>query len=312
MDYKNSVSIIIVSFNTNHLTKQCLLSLVPGIENFQAEIIVVDNCSNDGSQAMIRSDFPNVRLLELAQNIGFGPANNRGAAVAQGEFLLLLNSDTVVHPGAIAGLMEFASQHPEVVAVGPRLLNGDGTLQKGCWRFPSLIRLAGDSVGLWRLLRRPGNYLTSEYEETHPVDFIIGACMLIRREAFEKAGGFDENFFMYAEETDLCRRLEAQGGQTYYYPHSRVTHLGGGSQVSPGCRSAQFQTSQELYYKKYYGRLGLAAYKIIFSFSCGLRWLLWWSLMLVRPGHKSQWREKAELTAWLLAWNLGLNRKNGV
>ncbi len=294
------ISIIIISFNSVDLTRKCLLSLVTEIDTYQSEIIVVDNCSSDGSQAMIRSDFPNVHLMELDQNIGFGPANNRGAAAAQGEFLLLLNSDTVVHPGAIVGLLEFASQHPDAVAVGPRLLNGDGTLQKGCWRFPTLWRALGESMGVTRLFGRPSNYRTEEYELTHRVDFVIGACVLVRRASFERVGGFDERFFMYAEETDLFRRMSGPSSYIYYYPKNVITHLGGGSQATPPSRLSQFFGSQELYYQKHYGQAGLAAYKLIMVWRSLLRRFLCLVVSAVRPGLTPALTRSAETSRYIL------------
>lgn len=300
------VSIIIVSYNTRELTRQCLLSLQPEIANLAVEIIVADNGSSDGSCDMLQAEFPQTRLLALGRNLGFGAANNRAAKCANGKYLLLLNSDTLAQPNFLTKLVEFAEARPDAGVVGPKLLNQDRTLQKGCWRFPTLWNAFAESVGLLHLLRRPSNYRTGQYNGVMKVDFAIGACLLIRRDLFEQVGGFDEQFFMYAEETDLCRRLHRLGATVYYNPESRLIHLGGGSQATPGKRLTQFYTSQELYFQKYYGRAGQKAYRAISIFRCILRLGLWTSLTLVRPTLKLKLQSPIATHKWILGWQLGL------
>lgn len=308
-ELKQHISVIIVSYNTCKLTQQCLKSLQTEVQSLQAEIIVIDNESTDGTVAMIQAEFPTVRLLSPGHNLGFGAANNRAAALSTAKYLLLLNSDTLVLPGALSALVEFAEAHPAAAIISPKLLNADGSLQKNCWRFPTLWRAFAESIGLLHLIRKPSNYLTTQYNRPMRVDFAIGACLLVRRDLFQAIGGFDEQFFMYAEETDLCRRLLLQGHHTYYCPASRIIHLGGGSnQTTPAMRLKQFYTSQELYFRKYYGSGGLRLFKLISIFRCSLRFLLWKTVLLIQPKVKPTIQVRAAINSWSLRWYLGLTK----
>ena len=251
-----SIGIVIVSFNTRELLRACLASLRDCTLPLRA--VVVENASRDGSAAMVRERFPDVELIELAENSGFAAGTNIGirrvlsserAALrasntaaakpkietAQPEYVLLLNPDTQVHPGAIEALASFLGAHPRVGAVGPRLLNPDGTVQPAAFRFPTLAMTALDLFPPGEAL--PGRLYNSWWhgrypnepfaQQPFPIDHPLGACILTRRTVIEQAGELDEQFFMYAEEVDWCYRVRQAGWAIWQEPRALVTHVGG-------------------------------------------------------------------------------------
>jgi len=224
------LSIIIVNWNAADLLRQCLQSLRESDDHLEKEIIVIDNASTDGSVEMVRREFPEVRLICNPENMGFAPANNQGIEISQGQYVLLLNSDARILPGALDALVGFLAAHPAVGAVGPALVNPDGSFQVSChpiltpWREFWRLLFLDHLVPLARYpFRRWG------YEDPREVDVIKGACLLLRRQALKQVGLLDEGYFMYSEEMDLCYRLARAGWRIYWVPEARVVHLGGGS-----------------------------------------------------------------------------------
>jgi N-acetylglucosaminyl-diphospho-decaprenol L-rhamnosyltransferase len=250
-----TIGAIIVSYNTCELLRACLASL-RGC-TLPLHVVVVDCASSDGSAAMVRAAFPDVCLLEPGRNLGFAGGNNLGLRrVLSAEFsvmssaapnsklktqnskldyILLLNPDTVVHSGAIEALAAFLEAHPRVGAVGPRLLNPDGTLQPAAFRFPTLAMTALDLFPPGEALpgRLYGSWWHGRYPQERegrapfPIDHPLGACILARRAAVEQVGGLDEGFFMYAEEVDWCYRMRRAGWAIWQAPDACVTHVGG-------------------------------------------------------------------------------------
>jgi GT2 family glycosyltransferase len=234
------LSVIIVSWNVRSLLDGCLESLRPWLNHESAgaeapaEIIVVDNASSDGTVAWLRTAWPHVQVLASAKNLGFGRANNAGLARARGEWLLLLNPDTLVQPGAVETLITFLAAHPAAGMAAPRLLYGDGSLQRNAFRFPGLAQVVLDLFPLHsRLVESPlnGRYRAERQPDAapFPIDHPLGAAMLIRRAVYEQVGGFDEGFFMYAEEVDWCRRIRAAGWEIWQVPAACIVHLAGQS-----------------------------------------------------------------------------------
>ena len=258
------VSVVIVSFNTRDTTLQCLRELETDLAQLKgdSEVFVVDNASHDGSADAIRAGFPGVHLIESNTNEGFGPANNRAFELARGEFFLLLNSDAFVHPGAIQTLVDFLREpeNERVGGVGPRLLNRDGTLQASCWKFPSPGRAWLEALGVARLFAshpKLGDYYRWSHDSRREVDFVIGACLLVRREVFEEVGGFDPEFFLYAEETDWQKRMLSKGWTVAFCPDALVTHLGGVSGAADANKTSNlFWQGQERFISKHFGARG--------------------------------------------------------
>jgi GT2 family glycosyltransferase len=230
------VSILIVSFNTRELTMECLRSLRYGGAVVDHEVIVVDNASCDGSAAAARTEFPGVRLIQLEQNVGFGRANNIAAAEAKGEFLLLLNPDTVVRAGAVEALVRGAREHPAAGIWGGRTFFADGSLNPAsCWARPTPWSLLCIGTGLaklfprWRILN-PEAYGGWKRDHTREVDIVSGCFLLITRDLWDRLGGFDSAFFMYGEDADLCLRAHRVGARPTIIPDAEIVHHGGASE----------------------------------------------------------------------------------
>lgn len=228
------VSIIIVSWNTRDILRDCLESVYKQSENIEFEVIVVDNDSADGSAETVKKDFPQVRLTENPTNRGFAAANNQGMARAKGRYALLLNSDTIVLDNAITKTVRFADAHPEVAVVGCRVLNPDRSLQSTCFMFPSILNMVLSSSYLYKLF--PGSKFFGREQMTwwnrndiREVNVVTGCFMLVRREAIEEVGMMDEQFFIYGEETDWCYRFRKAGWKVMFTPCAEIIHLGGQS-----------------------------------------------------------------------------------
>jgi GT2 family glycosyltransferase len=267
-------TVVVVSYCTRELLCNCLTSLREQADGY-TELIVVDNHSTDDSVAMLRREFPEVKLLENSENAGFARANNQGIREAHGKYVLLLNSDTVVRAGAVQTMAHFMDAHAEAGAIGCRLLYADGRIQATAGRHagPNLmgliLRLSGLAHSIRsnrarRILRRYFGFLlgsslrsyldpyaasTSAFE----VETISGACLMLRREAVAQAGELDENFFMYLEDLDYCLRLGACGWKLYYVPSAEVIHLVGSSSGGR-MREYSVQSYQSLlhFYRKHY------------------------------------------------------------
>ncbi len=222
-------ALVIVNYNTREDLRACILSARESLG--EVAMVVVDNGSSDGSREMVRGDFPFVRLLENPGNPGYASACNRGIEATREPYVFILNSDVEFTAGGLEEMIEYLDAHPEVGALGPMLLNGDGTVQMSCRRFPSMLENAVHGLlgEVW-----PGNPFTRSYQMKdmcrdgpREVDWVSGAAVLLRREAAERVGGFDEAYFMYVEDVDLCWRLREAGYRVVYHPSlSLVHHVG--------------------------------------------------------------------------------------
>jgi GT2 family glycosyltransferase len=251
------LSICIPTLQAKDLLRECLRSIYAQTR-CAFEIIVVDNASRDGTVEMLRAEFPAVRVIVNATNVGFAKAMNQALRVSQGRYALLLNNDTVVLSNALDRLVAFADAHAEIGICGPKILNRDGTLQKQCRRsYATPWDLFCYFSGLSTLF--PHSPLFARYlmtyrdeDETHPADAISGACMLIRRAVLEQIGWLDERFFAYQEDTDYCLRAQRAGWRVYYYPEAQIIHYAsqGGSRVDPFRSIWEWHRSYFLYYRK--------------------------------------------------------------
>jgi N-acetylglucosaminyl-diphospho-decaprenol L-rhamnosyltransferase len=255
--------VVILNYNTRDLLRNCLASLAAQ-SGLRFETCVVDNASTDGSADMVECDFPQVTLIRNPDNNGFSAGNNMGLrhfgfpAQPRARYAMLLNPDTVVPEGALAGMVGYADQHPDIGVLGPRLLLEDGTLDKACRRsFPT------PEVSFWRLTglsklfpKSPRiNRYNMEYLDEHvqtEVDSVVGACMLVRSQAIEQAGLLDEQFFMYGEDLDWCLRIKLAGWRVLYHPGVTVHHIKrAASRKSPKAQF-EFQRAMWLFYRKHY------------------------------------------------------------
>jgi GT2 family glycosyltransferase len=262
---------IIVNHNSQSYLKQTLSSLSKSLNSLNHEIIVVDNASSDGSLEAVKQDFPWVKRIALSQNVGFARGNNVGARQACGQYLFLLNNDTYVPTGAIQKLLELKKQHPEFGIVAPIILHPDETLQlswgKDLHLFSEVfLKYFASGWYAWRFKRKRGRI-------SQNVDWVSGACFLIERKLFEQIGGFDENFFLYAEDADLCRRIRKLGYTIHLTSEAWIIHYQGQSVSQyPGRFLHEAKRSQLYYYYKHNGRYSAAMLRfyLIFRFSLKL------------------------------------------
>jgi GT2 family glycosyltransferase len=256
------ISIIIVNYNTCDLLRDCLRSVYASEGSYHYEVIIVDNHSSDDSVAMVQAEFPQARLICSDVNCGYACANNIGLRAAQGQHLLLLNPDTVLPPDALQSMLAFVEEHPDAGVAGPKLVLADGSLDLACRRsFPTLDVAFYRLVGLSK--RYPDSSRFNRYNLGYldpdlvaEVDSVVGAFMWIRREALEQAGLFDERFFMYAEDIDLCYRIKVEHGwKVYYNPAVVVRHYKSQATTKRWIpMTIQFYRAMWLFHQKHYAR----------------------------------------------------------
>ncbi|MBP1634363.1 MAG: wbbL 3 [Acidobacteria bacterium] len=250
------LAIVIVSYNAGADLARALSSLAVAPPAVSHEVVVVDNASSDGSADMVRERFPGVRVIEAGANIGFARANNLGIRATQGDLVLLLNSDTVVPPGAVDALVADLLAHPEVAVAGPRLVDGSGRAE---WSFGRMLtpwvelrrKLAGRlyEAGFPPVVRVVDRRLASP----RTVDWVSGACLLVHRADAEAVGLLDERFFLYTEDVDFCASIRAQGRLVRYTTAAQVVHLRGRSRRHDRREaSAQYRRSQLAFYEKHH------------------------------------------------------------
>jgi N-acetylglucosaminyl-diphospho-decaprenol L-rhamnosyltransferase len=320
------LSIVIVSWNVKKLLERCLASLTadglgeggglvpargPRLD-VEREIIVVDNASSDGSPDMVREQFAHVRLIASDSNLGFARANNRGVAASTGRYVLLLNPDTEVRGGALAAMVTYMDEHPDIGTLGPKLLRPDALeerVQPSRRRFPTLATAFLESTVLQQWF--PRNRVLQRYyvqdkgdNEEQDTDWLVGACLLIRREAWQQVGPLDENLFMYSEELDWCRRAKMAGWRVVYVPWATVVHheAQSSNQVVPA-RHIYFQSSKVYYFRKYHGALAAESLRLFLLGTYASQVVLEGTKWVV--GHKRALRQE-RIAAYLCVLRSGL------
>lgn len=303
-------AIVLVSWNTQDLLRQALRS-VREHAGMPVHVIVVDNASSDGSTAMVCAEFPEATLIANPDNRGFGQANNQGFAAGQEPFILLLNSDAQLTPGSLPALVATLEQHPEAGAVGARLVYPDGRFQASFAAFPNLLTevllLAGLAPRIWGA-QYPSRR-ESASRRARAVDWVGAACLLLRRAAVDATGGFDSSFHMYAEETDLCRRIRGQGWAVRYCPQAVALHHGGRSTAQRSTEQPlMLWRSRLLYFRKHRPAWEARALPHLVRGAHALRGLTW-SLRarLAGGGAGSEWRQRAA-GAWRVVEGLAAER----
>ncbi|AZK48901.1 glycosyltransferase family 2 protein [Paenibacillus lentus] len=255
------LSIIIVNYNTCRLTLDCLQSVFDSETAYQYEVFVVDNASVDGSVEAISRDFPQVQLIVNQENTGFAKANNQGMEAARGRYVLLLNSDTIVQPDTLQTMVALMDERPDLGASGCKIILPDGSLDKACRRgFPTPSASFYYAFGFSRLF--PNTPRFNQYQlgyldpnEAYPVDCLMGAFMLVRREVIEQIGGLDETFFMYGEDVDWCYRIKEAGWGIQYEPATYIVHYkGASSRRKPFKIIYEFHRAMWVFHRKHYKR----------------------------------------------------------
>ena len=259
------LSIVIVNWNTKERIKQCLASIYAYAPSCEFEILVVDNASRDGSPEMVQENFPSVRLIANRTNTGFARANNQAIRQSKGRYVLLLNPDTRVKPGAFDHLIRYLDMTTDAGAAGGRILNPDGSLQVSCYPRPTLFR------EFWRMfhldvIKPIAAYPMDWWYQDKPrrVDVLLGACLITRKEVIENVGMMDEDYFVYSEEVDLCYRIQKAGWNLYWVPGAEIIHFGAQStrQVAEEMFLRLYQ-GKVLYFRKHRSRIVVWVYKTI-------------------------------------------------
>ncbi|MBE9000344.1 glycosyltransferase family 2 protein [Nostoc sp. LEGE 12447] len=248
-----SVSIILVNYNGADVLINCLNSLEKFIPKDNCEIILVDNNSQDNSIDIVDNKFSEIKLIKLPRNVGFGAGNNAGAKVAKGEFLLLLNTDTILTNNILPHLIELMSVNQDVGVIGTKLLFPDGSFQIS---FSPEIGIRGEfkaqKIHKYAENKNALNIIEQDFQDIKEVDIVVGAAFFIRANLFNLLDGFDEKFFMYFEDSDLCQRVRNEGYKIIYTPHISLIHLRGHSVKKISNKmSVEYRRSQIYYYHKH-------------------------------------------------------------
>ena len=263
------ISIIIVNYNSFKLLQNCLTSLVEFTNDIKYEIIVVDNNSTDGDIETITSQFNNIILIKNETNEGFAKANNKGAKIAKGNYLLFLNNDTIFVENTLQILLQYLSTQKDRILIAPNLLNKDGSVQHSVYSFQTLWLSFTTYSFLYSIFPR-SKYFNRYYlmnrgiNEITEVETVTGAFMLFNREDFLKLDGFDEDYFFYGEDNDLCKRFRDAGGKIIYYPETKIIHLKGGTSKADWFHEKNRTLSVLNLFKKHYSFLKRVLAHILF------------------------------------------------
>jgi GT2 family glycosyltransferase len=307
------LSIVILCWNDIKVIGDCLQSIYAGTHSTDFEVIISDNGSTDESIEFIRTKFPQVSLIENGVNLRFAKGNNVGIRASRGEYILILNPDTIIHDGTLDRMVEYAEKHPEAGAFGCKVLNTDGTYQ-GCVRPPYTLRsewCAALYLGWLSHLSEwfhPGVYVGWKGDTERTVGWLAGCFILFRGDLLKSLGGFDEQFFYYYEDTDLCRRVWDSGHPILYTPNFTITHLKGQSttnRFSPGTFALDAEITRYLYYYKYYGAKGARSCRRSSLTGLVLRRLGYGLKQFLKPTEARKKRQ--ELMQTLFEWNYRVN-----
>lgn len=293
------VSICIPTHQAREVLHGCLQSIQRNTHLVSYELIVVDNCSHDGTIEMVTREFPGVRLVCNDYNAGFTKPINQSLAISRGRYILLLNNDTKILPHAIDRLVQFADQQPEAGIIGPKVLNTDGSFQKQCRRtFGSPWSSLSYKMGLFRIFPRSvlfNGYVYGYLDENTdgPVDAVSGSCMLIRRQVIDDIGLLDETYYAYWEDSDYCFRAQRAGWHVLFFAGAQIIHYTGmgGSHANP-CRSIyEWHRSHHIFYRRY---LAPRYFFLVNWIYIGLIWLRWLFVLLSHPFRKRRFTRLPE------------------
>lgn len=315
--FMTDVSIIIVNWNSKQFLADCIGSIYRYTRDIDFEVIVVDSGSYDGCGELMSNDFPAVRFIQSEANLGFAGANNLAYRQSCGRNILFLNPDTELTSAAVNMLVEFVEHRPDAGAVGCKLLNRDGSVQTSCIQaFPTLLNQLLNTEYLRQLFPRSRLWGMAPLfcSERNPaeVEMVSGACLMVRRSTFEQVGGFNEEYFMYAEDLDLCYMVAHAGYRNYYLPQATVRHFGGGATESAPSNFSvvMMRQSNWRFLRKTRGVLYGVSYRLMTMLSAVIRLGI---IVVLSPlqcvSHRGRWQPHA-IRKWLaiLAWSLRIRR----
>jgi GT2 family glycosyltransferase len=303
-----TVSVIIVSWNAREYLMQCLASLSAEEDRLPMEIIVVDNASSDGSADEVAACYPDVRLIRNTENLGFAKANNMAVSVCTGKYLCFVNSDVKVLPHCVSRLVSFCEENPDVAIAGPRVIGADGKLQRSCLGFPTIWNTFCRALALDELFPRTRAFTGHKLyhwpqESLKSVDVLTGCFWLVRREALTQVGLLDEEFFMYAEDMDWCKRFWAKGWKVFFVPSAEAIHYGGASSSNAPVRFyLEMQRANLQYWKKHHSRFSVASYFVILCMQELLRAAAYSIAALIKGPAREVFQFKMRRSATCLKW----------
>jgi len=303
------LTISLVNTNNRDLLRACLQSLYSVDHSASFEVILVDNLSTDGSREMVAAEFSKVQLVLNGARQGFGANHNQAIRRAKGEYILVLNEDTIVRAGALKAMADYLDADSAAGAVGCRLENPDGTLQPSCYRFPSPGRSVAENLLLVAAFpdnRFWGDYRAWAHDDQRYVDFVSGAAIMVRREVIETVGTFDEQFFIYAEETDWCYRMSKARWKVAFTPAGTIVHYGGQSSVAFKDRQfCEFNRSATKYFRKHHGRSGVAVNHLAMLVGSIVRIPLWLGIFLIFERKRQVAAQRLRLWSRIFTWTVG-------
>jgi len=304
------LSIIVLCWNDLKVIGDCLRSIYATTHSSDFEVIVSDNGSTDGSIEFIGQNFPQVRVIRNGKNLRFAKANNVGIRESRGEYVLILNSDTIIHEGTLDKIVSFADKHPEAGGFGCRVLNPDGSYQACVRPFPTIrsewiAALHLNPLAYLSDWFQPGIYVGWKGNTQRTVGWLAGCFILFRGDLLKRLGGFDEQFFYYYEDMDLCRRVWQAEYSILYTPYVTITHLGGQStskRFPPITFALDGQITRYRYYYKHYGKRGARRARTVALAALGLRRNIYGLIQLARPSEAR--KARLEHLRVLFEWNL--------
>ncbi|MDA8089842.1 MAG: glycosyltransferase family 2 protein [Actinomycetota bacterium] len=307
------ISFIVVSWNAKEYLYKCLASIEKEAAGYRSEVIVVDNASSDGSQAMVRERFPQVKLIDSKENLGFAKANNIGIRQSRGKYLALINSDVEVLPGCIGMMTGYMEEHRKTGILGPQILDAHKNVQRSCMGFPTLWNsfcraLALDAV--FPKSRFIGSFEMTywPHDSTREVDIINGCFWLVRRTALQQVGVLDERFFIYGEDMDWCKRFWDDGWKVEYFYQAKAVHYGGASSSNAPVRFfIEMNRANLKYWRKHHSRPAQMGYLVIIMLHYLIRYLGAALQYATRPAGRADATFKIKRSVALLRWLLGFD-----
>jgi len=302
-----NVSIIVVNWNTKELLLGCLKSIYDTTINSNIEVIVVDNGSHDGSSQAVKESFPQVTLIQNDENKGFAKANNQALSIALGRYILLLNSDALLTDGALTGLVNFMDTTSEAGIAACQYVNRDGSKQNSFDNFPTLATELLNKTILKTLFPKKYPSKKKEYYEPMEVESVIGACMIVRKEAITQVGMLDEDYFFFMEETDWCFRMHKAGWKIYHLPEIKVYHLQGQSkEKDPSKAWIEYYRSSYIFFKKYRSIFSYLTLRVLRVFKLIINLVLVLLGLFIALGLDKGLKRRFRIYRDLLIWHVKL------
>lgn len=297
-------SVVLVCFDNRDYLELCLKSLYSGKVSYIFDVIVVDNGSSDGSQEMLKANYPGANIIQNDHNIGYGKACNQGIQATRGRYVLLLNNDTIVNGPSLDAMVNFLDTHSDTAVVGGKLLNPDGSIQSCYNNFPSLGEEFMIATRLGETILRKGYPSCVNDMEVRSVSWMASACIMLRRKAFDQVGLLDEDYFIYSDETDLQYRLKSAGWQIYYLPNVTTIHYGGRS-MDRWRRRKMVYRGKMLFFQKNYGWPRTLVLRVMLA-ALSLAKLLVWGAYYAFPKRRDLARRElhSNIEVIKLCWNL--------